>query len=57
MCDTEYHGDYVSVPIGGGNPYYCCADCGISDPQINGRIKGHAEWCKYRIRKENERKP
>lgn len=26
----------------------------ISDPQINGRLEGYAEWCKYRIQKERE---
>ena len=47
----NYHDDYPKEPIGGGNPYYCCSHCGISDPQINGEIKNHAEWCEYRIQK------
>ena len=46
-----YYSDYPSKPIGGGNPYYCCSFCGISDPQINGDLEGHAEHCEYRISK------
>jgi len=54
----EYHSDYPSVPTEDkDNPYYMCAHCGITDPQINGEIKNHQEWCEYRIRKEAERKP
>lgn len=51
----EYDTGYPKKPIGKGNPYYCCAYCGISDPQINGDIKKHAPWCKYRIEKENKK--
>ena len=47
-----HYTDYNKKPIGGDNPYYCCADCGISDPQINGEIKGHAPHCSYRKRME-----
>lgn len=47
----KYYNDYPKEPIGGGNPYYCCSYCKISDPQINGEIKNHAEWCDYRIKK------
>ena len=50
----DYYDDYPTKPIGGDNPYSCCAHCGISDPQINGRIEGHAEYCEYRIQKERE---
>lgn len=53
----KYDDDYPKRKIGGGNPYWCCAYCGISDPQINGQIKNHASHCEYRIRKlqqENE---
>lgn len=45
--------DYENEPIGGGNPYYRCKHCKVSDPQINGRIEGHAEWCEYRQHKEH----
>jgi hypothetical protein len=48
----EYYDDYPKEPIGGGNPYYCCSYCKISDPQINGELKNHAEWCEYRIKME-----
>lgn len=51
-----YYFDYPSEPIGGGNPYYCCVSCGISDPQINGRLEGHLEWYEYRIKKEKDEK-
>ena len=50
---TYYH-DYKSEPIGGGNPYYRCAQCKRSDPEINGRIEGHESWCGYRQKKESE---
>jgi len=49
----EYYSDYPTRPIGGGNPYYCCAHCGRSDPEINGRLEGHAPDCEYRLEKEN----
>ena len=53
MGDTpEYHADYPTRPIGGGNPYHCCSMCGRSDPSINGRIEGHAVDCLYRRAKE-----
>lgn len=54
MKEKIYYYDYEKEPIGGGNPYYRCTDCKISDPQINGRLDGHAEWCEYRIQKERE---
>lgn len=47
-----YHSDYPNEPIGGGNPYYRCVYCNISDPAINGRIEGHASSCEYRRGKE-----
>lgn len=47
---TTYRTDYPSVPIGGDNPYYCCADCGVSDPEINGRLEGHRSFCSWAIR-------
>ena len=48
----EYYNDYPTEPIGGDNPYYRCSYCKISDPQINGQLKNHAEWCEYRIEME-----
>lgn len=50
----DYHHDYDNEPIGGGNPYYRCVHCKVSDPEINGSIEGHREWCEYRKRKERE---
>ncbi len=47
----RHHSDYPKRPIGGGNPYHCCAHCGRSDPEINGVIEKHEEWCEYRIKK------
>lgn len=47
----KYYTDYPKEPIGGGNPYYRCSYCKKSDPEINGKIKNHAEWCEYRINK------
>ncbi len=48
----EYRTDYPNEPIGGDNPYYCCTFCGISGPQINGRLSGHATDCEWRIKEE-----
>lgn len=51
--NTTYYSDYENEPIGGGNPYYRCIHCKISDPQINGDLKKHASYCKYRLAKES----
>lgn len=34
------------------NPYYMCALCKVTDPQINGQIKNHAAWCSWRKKQE-----
>jgi hypothetical protein len=47
----EYYHDYPNEPIGGDNPYYRCSYCKRSDPEINGYIERHEEWCEYRIKK------
>lgn len=52
--ESMYYSDYPTKPIGGGNPYYCCVCCEISEPQINGRLEGHLNFCEYRIKKESE---
>lgn len=52
---SEYDSSYPTEPIGGGNPYYRCKYCKISDPQINGNLKNHANDCEYRIIKELKR--
>lgn len=49
-----YFHDYENEPIGGGNPYWRCVHCKLSDPQINGRLDGHLSYCEYRIAKEKE---
>jgi hypothetical protein len=49
-----YYSNYPTEPIGGGNPYYCCAKCGMSDPQINGQLDGHHDWCEWAIQKKKE---
>lgn len=46
--------DYPTKPIGGGNPYYCCSSCGISDPQINGTLSRHGQGCKWVVLKRLE---
>lgn len=48
---TYFH-DYETEPIGGGNPYYRCVHCKMSDPAINGRLEGHRSECAYRLAKE-----
>ena len=45
---------FETKPIGGGNPYYCCASCGISFPQINGYLNRHSESCDFREEIEND---
>lgn len=47
-----YYADYTKARIGGQNPYYKCTHCGISDPQINGKLENHLDTCEYRIAKE-----
>lgn len=51
---TTYYSDYPTNPIGDGNPYYQCSDCGVSVPEINGRLDRHRSHCEYRNRKEAE---
>ena len=53
MKKEKYYSDYPTVPIGGGNPYYCCASCGRSAPQINGSLDGHNDNCEWVIAKKN----
>ncbi len=45
----QYCADYPSVKIGKGNPYYKCAACGVSDPEINGRLEGHRNDCEWML--------
>jgi hypothetical protein len=52
QLESVYDFDYPNEPIGGGNPYYCCKYCKVSDPQINGKLENHRTWCEYRIIKE-----
>lgn len=47
-----YDSDYPKESIGGGNPYYCCSSCKLSDPQINGEINNHVFTCAYRQEKQ-----
>jgi hypothetical protein len=47
-----YDHNYPTEPIGGGNPYYRCVYCKLSDPQINGDINKHAFYCQYRQQKQ-----
>lgn len=49
---SDYRSDYPKEPIGGGNPYWRCSDCKISDPQINGSVSNHAPWCRWRQEQE-----
>lgn len=39
-----------------GNPYKGCSFCGKTDPEINGELTNHSEWCEYRIKREQEQK-
>lgn len=49
-----YDDDYPKQKIGHGNPYYCCASCGRSVPEINGQLSNHREDCEYRKSKDQE---
>ncbi len=51
---TKFYFDYLSQPIGNGNPYHACAHCGISAPAINGTLEGHLRSCEWRMHKEQE---
>lgn len=50
----SYYRDYPTRPMGGGNPYYCCASCGVTDPQINGTLEGHRSDCEWAKQKKIE---
>jgi hypothetical protein len=50
----KYYTDYPREKISEKNPYYCCSYCKVSDPEINGQLKNHEEWCQYRKFKELE---
>lgn len=52
--ENTYFHDYPSEPVGGDNPYNCCAYCKRTDPEINGKLAGHLPNCIYRQRKEKD---
>lgn len=54
ISDTKYYFDFPTEPIGGENPYYRCVYCKRSVPEINGDLKKHSEFCKYRIEKDSD---
>lgn len=45
---AKYRNDYPQIPIGDGNPYYKCAKCNRSVPEINGEVIRHEKWCEWR---------
>lgn len=47
-------GTYENEPIRGGNPYWRCKACKRSDPEINGRLEGHLDWCSWRKAREEQ---
>ena len=51
-----YDTGYPKEPVSGRNPYWRCVHCKRTDPDINGDIKRHESWCKYRMEKENSGK-
>lgn len=55
MTEQTWWDDFPTEPIGGDNPYYKCAYCGVSVPEINYTLEGHSEYCTYRIQKEKEK--
>lgn len=46
---------YPTEPIGDGNPYYRCAFCKRSTPEINGRLEKHLTDCEFRIARERQK--
>lgn len=54
LYQMRYYNDYPKETIGRGNPYYCCAWCKVSVPEINGSLERHLEWCEYRKAKTLE---
>jgi hypothetical protein len=50
---SEYYNDYPKIKIGKGNPYYMCK-CGVSDPQINGKLENHSSDCEWALNKHKE---
>lgn len=52
MSLEEWDNDFEKEPIGGGNPYYRCAHCKRSVPEINYSLDGHYSWCSYRVSKQ-----
>jgi hypothetical protein len=49
---NAYRDDYPKTAIGGGNPYYQCASCRRSAPEINGKVSRHEAWCGWRKEQE-----
>ena len=52
--EDDWYDSFETTPIGGGNPYHKCVDCGRSVPEINYSLSGHYDFCEYRKRKELE---
>lgn len=51
---VPYYTNYPKVEIGGSNPYQKCACCGISEPEINGKLENHGSHCKWANRKKRQ---
>lgn len=56
MSKSQYITGYPTKPCGGGNPYYECVHCGVTDPEINGKLENHATHCKWRCEIESNRR-
>jgi len=54
---VTYNDSYPKKRIGKGNPYMMCALCKKSEPEINGDVRNHAEWCSWRKQQELKHKP
>ena len=46
--EQDWYDSFPTIPIGGGNPYYKCASCGRSVPEINYSLTGHYDDCSWR---------
>lgn len=52
MSEEAYYTNFPKERIDKRSPYYRCAHCKRDEPEINGRLKGHAPDCAYRLKME-----
>jgi hypothetical protein len=45
IANLQRREDENHVPIGGGNPYWKCNECGVADPELSCRDEKHYGQC------------